>query len=76
METPSVSLMSSWTLMSFLLQYSRTGSGLLFVIWCCLLLIIGLHLLLKFLVLWPRLNMCLFVRTLLSDLCLNSTEVP
>ena len=66
---------SSWTLMNSL-QYSRTGSSLLCVVWCCLLLITVLLLLLEFPVLWPWLNMCLFVRTPLSDLSLSSTLVP
>ena len=42
---------SSWILMSYLRQCSRTGSNLLCEVLCCLLLIPGLRLLLRFLVL-------------------------
>ena len=38
--TLSVSLVSSWILTSSLLQFSRTGSSLLYVVWFCLLCIL------------------------------------
>ena len=60
--------------MNSLLQYSRTESSLLCLVWCCLL-ITSLLLLLGFPVLWSRLNMCLFVMTPLFDLCPSYTVV-
>ena len=74
--TLSVSLVSSWILTSSLLQFSRTGSSLLYVVWFCLLCITGLHLLLKFHRLWPPQTMFSSVRMLLFVLDPNSTEAP
>ena len=76
MGTLSASLGSSWILMRYLLQCSRTGSNLLWEFLCCLLLITGLRLLLWFLVLWPLQTKFLLARTLLSVLNLSSTAAP
>ena len=76
MGTFSASLGSSWILMRYLLQCSRTGSNLLWEFLCCLLLITGLRLLLWFLVLWPLQTKFLLARTLLSVLNLSSTAAP
>ena len=74
--TLSASLESSWILMSYLLQCSRTGSNLLCEVLCSLLLITDHRLLPRFLVLWPwrTLFFVLFARTLLSVLYLSSTK--
>ena len=67
---------SFWILTSSHLQFSRTGSSLLYMVWSCLLFITGFHLLLKFQRLWPPGTMFLSVRMLLFILYPNSTEAP
>ena len=76
MEPISASPGSSWIPIRFLLELSWREFSRLFRAWCCLLLITGLHMLVRFQLLWPRQTWCLFVRTLPSSLCLNFTKVP